>query len=116
MSNEMTEKNETRNRPLYHLYALRAGDAPSDTEFYFLLPEIDLVYTQEKPEKAVEITNPEQIPAAAREWLLQTISVLTERYLTESDGAVKGSRSFMDRFARELEIERVKEHGTEHGA
>lgn len=108
----------------YRLYALAAGDAPSDAEFYFLLPDIDLVYTQEPPEKAEEVTNPMQIPAAARVWLVETIEEIAERYLKDNEKELlAGSKTFVDRFRDELEAERrktartvrVKVRAAEHG-
>lgn len=91
----------------YRLYALHAGDRPSDAEFYFLLPDIDLVYTQEAPKDAIEIKATEQIPAEARGWLLETIDEIAARFLRENEEAIlDGSKTFMDRFAAELEQER----------
>lgn len=97
---------------------------PSDAEFYFLLPEIDLVYTTERPKNAMEITSPEQIPAEARAWLVETIKTITDRYLRENEEALlDGSKTFLERLREELEVERrktartvrlkarVKEHG-----
>ena len=96
--------------PKYKLYALKAGAMPSDTEFYFLLPDIDLVYTQEKPANAMEIDNPQQIPAEAREWLTVCIANITARWLKENPPVeLKGSRTFMERLRTELEAEREKE-------
>lgn len=93
----------------YRLYAMPAGEIPSDAEFYFLLPEIDLVYTQERPEHAEEVTNPMQIPAPARVWLVETIEEIAARYLKENEKELlEGSKTFVDRFRDELEAERRK--------
>lgn len=99
----------------YRLYVLEHGDIPSDTEFYFLLPDIDLVYTQEKPARAAVVENPEQIPAEARQWLAECIASITERWLKENAGIdLTDSRSFMDRLRDELEAERAKGEAAEH--
>lgn len=90
----------------YRLYALAAGDMPSDTEFYFLLPDIDLIYTREKPANAVEVERPEQIPADARVWLADCIQSITERWLKENEReTLLESAAFMDRLRKELEKE-----------
>lgn len=91
----------------YKLYALPAGELPSDTEFYFLLPDIDLVYTQHEPENAVLIEDPEQIPESARAWLIESIGDITARFLQENENdLLQGSKTFMERFQEELEKER----------
>lgn len=110
----------------YKLYALPAGHMTTDAEFFFLLPDIDLIYTQEPPEKAMEVTNPEQIPAEARLWLAETIHEIARRYLAENeDELLEGSKTFLDRFRAELEKEkrstgrkkpvRVKARAAKHG-
>ena len=92
----------------YRLYALPAGHLPSDTEFYFLLPDIDLIYTTEQPEHAVLIEDPEQIPETARAWLVEAIGDITARYLTENEEALlEGSKTFLEKFEEELEKERL---------
>lgn len=91
----------------YKLYALPPGGGPEDAEYYFLLPEIDLVYTQNKPGIGMEVTNPEQIPAQARLWLAETINEIAQRYLSENEEALlEGSKTFLDRFREELEKEK----------
>lgn len=94
----------------YRLYALPAGDDKTgDAEYYFLLPDIDLVYTTHDMGHGVEVTNPEQIPAQARQWLAETIQEIAERYLQENEEAVlTGSKTFLDRFRSELEKEQRK--------
>lgn len=93
----------------YRLYALPAGEIPSDAEFYFLLPDIDLVYTREPVENAEEVTNPMQIPAPARAWLVETIEEIAARYLKENEKTLlEGTKTFVDRFREELEAERRK--------
>lgn len=93
----------------YRLYALQAGDRPSDTEFYFLMPEIDLVYTTETPDGAIEINHPEQLPAEAREWLAGAIEEITERYLRENrDVLLDGTKTFLERFEQELAREQAR--------
>lgn len=113
------ERDET-----YRLYALQAGDRPSDTEFYFLLPEIDLVYTAEQPEGAIEVRHPEQLPAEAREWLYDAINEIAARYLRENqDALLDGTKTFVERFRVELAREqaraartvKVKARAREHG-
>ena len=90
----------------YKLYAMPAGHITSDAEFFFLLPDIDLIYTQEPPAHAMEVTDPEQIPAAARIWLAETIEEIAKRYLAENEDALlEGTKTFMDRFRKELETE-----------
>lgn len=109
---------DSKENEKYKLYALLAGDAPSDAEFYFLLPEIDLVYTREAPPKAMEISDPQQIPAEAREWLANSIAIIAERYLRENtDVTLAGSRTFLDRLREELdaEIKKSTEEAIEHG-
>lgn len=116
---------DTADKTEYRLYALRSGDLPSDAEFYFLLPDIDLIYTTEKIENAVEVTKPEQLPEETRRWLLETIDTITERYLQENrETILDGTKTFMDRFRDELEKERkrtatikpVKVRAVKHGS
>ena len=100
------------NNEKYRLFALQAGDRPSDTEFYFLLPDIDLVYTTVEPPGAVEVRNPEQLPAAARAWLLETIDDITARYLRDNEEALlTGTKTFTERFRMELEREKRRTQG-----
>lgn len=116
-------KNRSENEK-YRLYALHAGDKPSDAEFYFLLPDIDLVYATSAPQGSMEIKDPEQIPAEARVWLLETIDEIADRFLRDNeDEMLEGSKSFLSRFEKELEQERrrsaktvrVKARATRHG-
>lgn len=94
----------------YRLYALAAGDKPSDAEFYFLLPEIDLVYTQHEPTGAVEVRHPEQLPAEARMWLYEAIDEITARYLRDNEKTLlEGTKTFTERFRVELEAERDRQ-------
>ena len=91
----------------YKLYALPAGDVTTDAEYFFLLPDIDLIYTQDPPKNAMEVTDPEQIPAEARIWLAETIHDIAQRYLAENEDALlEGSKTFLDRFRAELEKEK----------
>ena len=99
----MDRDNETRE---YRLFAVRAEDIPENAEFFFLLPEMALMYTQDAPERAVEIGDTAMIPPAAREWLVESIDAITGKYMAEhEDELLAGTRTFMDRFRRELERE-----------
>ena len=72
---------------------------------------MDLIYTQNRPFNAVEISDPEQIPAQAREWLAETINDIAQRYLSENEEALlEGSKTFLERFRMELDRER-DQHG-----
>ena len=90
----------------YRLFAVRAEEIPADAEYFFLLPEMALLYTREEPERAVEIGDTAMIPPAARDWLVESIDAITGKYMAEhEDELLAGTRTFMDRFRRELERE-----------
>lgn len=100
----MDRDKETRE---YRLFAVRAEDIPENAEFFFLLPEMALMYTQDAPERAVEIGDTAMLPAAAREWLVESIDAIAGRYLAEhEDELLAGTKTFLDRFRLELELER----------
>lgn len=92
----------------YRLFAVRAEDIPENAEFFFLLPEMALMYTQDAPERAVEIGDTAMLPAAAREWLVESIDAIAGRYLAEhEDELLAGTKTFLDRFRLELEREQA---------
>lgn len=91
----------------YRLFAVRTEAIPENAEYYIILPEMAMLYTQDAPEKAVEIGDTDMIPPEAREWLVECIDAITGKYLEENeDELLAGTKTFMDRFRQELERER----------
>lgn len=92
----------------YRLFAVRTEAIPENAEYYIILPEMALLYTQDAPEKAVEIGDTAMIPPEAREWLVECIDAITGKYLEANEGELlAGTKTFLDRFRQELEREQA---------
>lgn len=93
---------------VYRLFAVRTEDIPENAEYYIILPEMALVYDKKTPERSVEIGDTAMIPPAAREWLVESIGAVTEKYMAANEnGLLAGTKTFMERFRTELERERA---------
>lgn len=104
----------------YGLYVVLPQDISESETRYIITPDWCLLYTQnEPPERNEEVTNLQQLPALAKEWLEAQIEDIRKKYLAEQKQEVlKKAKDFTQRFAEELakEQERVNKEANNDAA